>query len=157
MSEPPDLPLTPGDVADIVALLDGSAYQSLELSTSRFVLKIARGDSGWTQEWRHSATTPAQEPVVAADQPATDAGFPAVRAALPGTFYRAPQPGAPPFVTLGDTIGPDSVVGIIETMKVMTSVAAGVAGEIVEIVAENGQQVPRDAVLMRVRPVIAIG
>jgi acetyl-CoA carboxylase biotin carboxyl carrier protein len=154
----PDLPLTPEDVADIIAMLDGGGYETVEIATPRFVLKVARsgagsGTPGWTQEWRHTAgQTSVQAP---ADAPADDGaadGFAPVRAPLPGTFYRAPQPGAPPFVEVGGTVAPDTVIGIVETMKMMNSVPAGVAGEVVAILAENGTMVAKDGVLMRVRP-----
>jgi acetyl-CoA carboxylase biotin carboxyl carrier protein len=78
-------------------------------------------------------------------------GMVSIRPALPGTFYRAPQPGAANFVEVGSRVEKDTIIGIIETMKVMSSVAAGVAGEIVEIFAENGLMVDKDGVLMRVR------
>ena len=62
----------------------------------------------------------------------------AVRAPLPGTFYRAPRPGAAPFVEVGSRVSADTVVGIVETMKLMNSVHAGVAGTVAEIcVAER--------------------
>jgi acetyl-CoA carboxylase biotin carboxyl carrier protein len=149
----PDLPLTPEDVADIISILDGSAYDTLEVSTPRFVLKLARVGAGWTQEWRHAAgATPL--PPAAAEAPADDDaadGLVAVRAPLPGTFYRAPQPGAPPFVEVGAQVAPDTVVGIVETMKMMNSVPAMVRGEVVAILVANGTMVGNDTVLMRVR------
>ena len=46
-----DLPLTPDDVAEIVAILDGSAYERLEIRTARFRLRVARDGEGWTQQW----------------------------------------------------------------------------------------------------------
>jgi acetyl-CoA carboxylase biotin carboxyl carrier protein len=56
-----------------------------------------------------------------------------VRAPLVGTFYRAPQPGAEPFVQVGSRVEETTVVGIVETMKLMNPVLAGVAGTVVEI------------------------
>lgn len=158
-----ELILLPEDVAEIVAILDGTAYDRLEIKTSRFTLQIARSGAGWTQSWEHAATGPEATAVVAppanlvktSDKAGADAaeekGIVAVRSPLPGTFYRAPRPGAPPFVEAGSSVHPDTVVGIIETMKLMNSVPAGISGEILEIVAENGAPVERGAVLMRVR------
>jgi acetyl-CoA carboxylase biotin carboxyl carrier protein len=74
-----------------------------------------------------------------------------VRAPLLGTFYRAPRPGAPPFVTLGSEVAPDTVVCIIETMKLMNSVTAGVGGTVAEILLDNAQFAAQGVVLMRVR------
>ncbi|MBK8629362.1 MAG: hypothetical protein IPN84_03885 [Sphingomonadales bacterium] len=73
-----------------------------------------------------------------------------ITAPLPGTFYRAPSPGAPPFVEEGDQVGPETVVGIVETMKLMNPVHAGCSGEIVAILADNAAMVEKDAVLMHV-------
>ena len=69
-----------------------------------------------------------------------------------GTFYRAPAPGAAPFVEVGSTVEPDTLVCIIEVMKMMNSVHAGVSGTIVEICVENGQLVEYGAPLFRVEP-----
>jgi acetyl-CoA carboxylase biotin carboxyl carrier protein len=78
-------------------------------------------------------------------------GLRAVRAPLPGTFYRAPMPGAPPFVDVGRRVEPDTVVGIVETMKLMNSVPAGVSGTVAEIPVANAEFAERDAVLMWIR------
>ena len=74
-----------------------------------------------------------------------------VRAPLPGTFYRAPRPGAAPFVELGSQVGPDTVVGIVETMKLMNSVTAGVAGTVAEICLGNAEFAAHGATLLRIR------
>ena len=76
----------------------------------------------------------------------------AVRAPNLGTFYRAPQPGAPPFVEVGDVVGPESVVGIVETMKLMNPVHAGCAGRVTAICVDNATMVDGGAVLMHVEP-----
>jgi acetyl-CoA carboxylase biotin carboxyl carrier protein len=75
----------------------------------------------------------------------------AVRAPLPGTFYRAPRPGATPFVEVGSQVGPDTVVGIVETMKLMNSVTAGVAGTVAEICLGNAEFAAHGATLLRIR------
>ena len=66
-----------------------------------------------------------------------------------GTFYRAPKPGAPAFVEVGAEVTEDTVIGIIETMKLMNSASAGASGKIVEILAANGEIVEAGQVLMR--------
>lgn len=157
--------LTSEDVRDILQLLDGLPYRELTLETASFRLSLRRSaDGGWTQ-----ATEVLAGPQVAAEPPAAPAPAPApdgagaaadaaadglvdVRAPLLGTFYRAPRPGAPPFVTVGSDVEPDTVVCIIETMKLMNSVTAGVTGTVAEILAENAQFAGKGAVLMRVRP-----
>jgi acetyl-CoA carboxylase biotin carboxyl carrier protein len=74
----------------------------------------------------------------------------AVRAPLLGTFYRAPRPGAPPFVEVGSPVNADTVIGIIETMKLMNSVCAGVRGTVAEILVADAQFAEQGSPLMRV-------
>ena len=78
-------------------------------------------------------------------------GLVAVRAPLPGTFYRAPRPAAAPFVEVGSRVGADTVVGIVETMKLFNSVTAGAAGTVAEICLGNAEFVDRGATLLRIR------
>ena len=164
--------LTSEDVLDILQLLDGLPYREMTLETASFRLSLRRSaDGGWTQatEVLAEPAGPAvlaepAEPAVLAEpaatttapsEPAPDAaaeGLVDVRAPLLGTFYRAPRPGAPPFVTVGSEVEPDTVVCIIETMKLMNSVTAGVTGAVAEILAENAQFAGQGTVLMRVRP-----
>ena len=80
-----------------------------------------------------------------------DASLVAVRAPLPGTFYRAPRPAAPPFVEVGSRVGADTVVGIVETMKLFNSVTAGAAGTVAEICLDNAEFADRGATLLRIR------
>jgi acetyl-CoA carboxylase biotin carboxyl carrier protein len=75
----------------------------------------------------------------------------AVRAPLPGTFYRAPRPGAAPFVEVGSQVGADTVIGIVETMKLMNSVHAGVAGVVAEFCVANAEFAAQGAALLRIR------
>ena len=80
-----------------------------------------------------------------------DAGLVVVRAPLPGTFYRAPRPGAAPFAEVGSRVGADTVIGIVETMKLMNSVPAGVAGVVAEFCVTNAELVAQGAALLRIR------
>jgi acetyl-CoA carboxylase biotin carboxyl carrier protein len=171
--------LTGDDVQDILQLLDGLPFGEMHLRTASFSLWLRRtADGEWTQELQVTAgpAAPAAESAgagaggtgaggtgaagtgaaevsgVAADggRPVPD-GHRAVRAPLPGTFYHAPMPGAPPFVEPGSPVEPDTVVGIVETMKLMNSVSAGVRGTVAEILVANAEFAERDAVLMLIR------
>lgn len=75
-----------------------------------------------------------------------------VESPMLGTFYRSPKPGEPPFVGLGDEVTPDTVVCIVEVMKLMNSVTAGVAGTLVELSATDGQLVELGTPLFRINP-----
>jgi acetyl-CoA carboxylase biotin carboxyl carrier protein len=95
-----------------------------------------------------AGTTQADSPRGAAEAH----GLAVVPAPLPGTFYRAPRPGADPFVQAGDTVRPDTVVAIVETMKLMNSVHAGTAGRVARICCDNGEFTPAGATLMLIEP-----
>jgi acetyl-CoA carboxylase biotin carboxyl carrier protein len=69
-----------------------------------------------------------------------------------GTFYRAPAPDEPPFVSVGDRISVGQSVCIIEAMKLMNELEAEVSGQVMEILVENGESVEYGQVLMRVNP-----
>jgi acetyl-CoA carboxylase biotin carboxyl carrier protein len=82
----------------------------------------------------------------------TAQGLAVVPAPLPGTFYRAPRPGADPFVQVGDEVAPDTVVAILETMKLMNSVHAGTTGRVARICVDNGEFAPLGTTLMLIEP-----
>ena len=89
--------------------------------------------------------TPAQSspaPVaLPAKTPAADSSGPAITSPMAGTFYRAPSPGAAPFVEVGDTVKKGQVIGIIEAMKLLNEVEADQDGVVKAFAAENGQPV----------------
>ena len=74
-----------------------------------------------------------------------------MRAPLPGTFYRAPRPGAAPFVEVGSQVSAETVIGIVETMKLMNSVHAGVVGTVAEFCVQNAEFAAHGATLLRIR------
>jgi acetyl-CoA carboxylase biotin carboxyl carrier protein len=76
-----------------------------------------------------------------------------IESPMVGTYYASSAPGAPPYVSVGSVVHPDTIVGIIEAMKVFTDIPAGVSGTIVEIVATNAQPVEFGQPLFRVIPV----
>jgi acetyl-CoA carboxylase biotin carboxyl carrier protein len=76
----------------------------------------------------------------------------AVKAPMVGTFYRSPAPGEPPFVEAGAAVEPDTIVCIIEVMKLMNSIEAGVRGVVKEIVVSNASAVEYGEVLMVIEP-----
>jgi acetyl-CoA carboxylase biotin carboxyl carrier protein len=74
-----------------------------------------------------------------------------IKSPMVGTFYAAPSPDAPPYVTAGQEITPDTVVCIIEAMKVMNEIKAEISGVIAEVLAENGKPVQFGQTLFRVK------
>jgi acetyl-CoA carboxylase biotin carboxyl carrier protein len=80
------------------------------------------------------------------------AGAHLVVAPSPGIFWRSPEPGAPPFADVGDTVDTSSTVCIIEVMKLMNHVKAGVRGDVVAVYGENGVAVDKGAPLFAIAP-----
>jgi acetyl-CoA carboxylase biotin carboxyl carrier protein len=106
---------------------------------------------------------PAASPVTAAPSPdgaestaaAEDSippGLEAIRSPMVGTFWRAPSPDAPAFVSPGDAIGPGTVMGLVEAMKTMNEVVAESAARVVSVRPENGAAVEYGTVLFLVEP-----
>ncbi|MDD2733852.1 MAG: hypothetical protein PHF56_07910 [Desulfuromonadaceae bacterium] len=155
--------LTNDDVQDILQLINVSSFNELNLQTNNFKLSLRRGGEGeWTQSSQELTAPNLLEPVVAAvaasapvaaksTLPSVD-GLIDVRTPLLGTFYRSPKPGSPPFVEVGSRVEKNTVVAIVETMKLMNSVYAGVCGTVVEICLDDAQFADHDAVLMRIKP-----
>jgi acetyl-CoA carboxylase biotin carboxyl carrier protein len=94
---------------------------------------------------------PSSAPATAAASAAVDDGTVAITAPVIGRFYAAPQPGAAPFVSVGDTVTADTTVGLVEVMKVFTHIPAGVDGVVTEVCAKTEQFVEFGELLFRVR------
>jgi acetyl-CoA carboxylase biotin carboxyl carrier protein len=95
------------------------------------------------------AAEPPPVPVAAAP---ADAGLVTVTAPVVGVFYRAPEPGAPPFVDVGSRVDGGATLGLVEVMKMFNSVSAPSAGEVVEVLAGNDEFVEFGQPLFRLRP-----
>ena len=148
--------LTAKDVAEILRLLEESSFDNLSLEINGMKLTLQRGSAAGTQQVRLPTAAPAPPtappPARPKANPPTEPGLADVPSPLLGVFYRAPKPGEPPFVQPGSKVQPDTVIGIIEVMKLMNSVRASVKGEVAEILAENGALVEYGEILLRVRP-----
>ena len=138
------MPLTDDDVREILRLIDESEDEELGVETDRFSLYVRRGTG-------EPAPIPAA-PDSPETQTPTAGGLHTVASPMLGTFYRAQAPGAPPFVDVGSRVEPDTIVCLIEVMKMMNSVPAGAVGTIVEVCAENAELVEHGAPLFQVRP-----
>lgn len=98
----------------------------------------------------HPNPPPMHEPPVAAA--VADVKFHEVRSPMVGTFYASPDPDSPPFVQVGATVGPNSVVCLLEAMKVFSEIKAETAGVIERILARDGEAVEFGQPLFLVRP-----
>jgi len=172
------VPLTAQDVAEITRLLEESDFLELRIEHEGFKLTLkraaARGavaDGAPTAGAAAAAAAPESWPAAASSAPrapwpsagsmpllreaaepqaGSDPALIEVTAPLLGIFYRAPRPGAEPYVQVGSVLEEDTVIGIIEVMKLMNSVRAEVRGTVVEILAEDGTAVEQGQVLLRV-------
>ncbi len=89
--------------------------------------------------------------IAAAAAPATDEIV--IRSPMVGTFYSAPDPESPPFAAVGDTVGPDRVVCLIEAMKVFNEIKAEISGRIARVLVKNAEAVEFDQPLFALAPV----
>lgn len=74
-----------------------------------------------------------------------------VRSPMKGTFYRAPAPGEPPFCNVGDWVGPDNTVCLVEIMKLFNSISAGVSGTVEQYFVENAEPVDLNQPIVSIR------
>jgi len=140
------------DVAEIMRLLEASSFDRLSLEMDGVKLSLERGGTpGAARTLAPPPPAAAPEPVAAPAAPIVADGDLAVTSPLLGTFYRAPKPGEPPFVEVGALVEPDTVIGIIEVMKLMNSVRAGVSGTVAAIAAADGALVEHGEILLTVR------
>ena len=154
--------LSEDDVLHILKLIDESKFDYFQLEVGELKITVSKGEpppsAATTQPVAPApapaaAAKPAPAPVApAAKAAAVPAGHVAITAPLLGTFYVAPEPGAAPFVTVGQQVTEDTTCGLIEVMKVFNSVRAGVSGTIVEVVAANGSFVEFGQTLYIVKP-----
>jgi acetyl-CoA carboxylase biotin carboxyl carrier protein len=153
--------LTAADIAEIARLLDESHFTDLKLELGDLKLRIRRG-GGWAPRYEEDeegeataeapSTAPAREPEpIGQEAGAARVGEVDVPAPLLGNFYEAPRPGDPPFVQPGDAVNDETVIGIIEVMKLMNPIRAGVSGTVVAILAQNGAAVEEGEALIRIK------
>jgi acetyl-CoA carboxylase biotin carboxyl carrier protein len=137
------------EARDLIKRLEGSTVQRFSVEAGDTKIEIERGMpagvvAGAAPVAAEGLAAPAE---AGAGAPELDGRHP-IKAPLVGTFYRAPQPGAPPFVNEGDTVDEGQVVAIVEAMKLMNQVQADQSGKVAEILAEDGAWVEFEQVLM---------
>ena len=142
--------LTRSEIDDILKLIDGSDFLELKLDMGDLKIEVRRPGAAPAQP--ASAPPPTPAPVAVPAPVIASGGGSEVPAPLLGIFWHAPRPGADPFVKPGDKVTPDTIIGIIEVMKLMNSVTAGVAGTVLALVAPNGEMVEHGQALIRVQP-----
>ena len=158
------MPLSDEDIREILQIIDESSLTELQIETEGFSLHVRKGGGDAEASGRPrvreisdrdpvrqapggpEASAPATLPIAETD------GLVTIPAPMLGTFYRAEAPGKPPFVEVGQRVEPDTIVGIIEVMKMMNSVTAGVSGKVLQIFAANAELVEYGQPLFEIGP-----
>lgn len=145
------------EIRTLIDLMKKNGLSVFKMEREGFKITLKTGSAGGTPQI--IAVSPAHTPAVSSPQPANVANEPAaegshhkeIKSPMVGTFYAAPSPEGAPYVTVGQEITPDTVVCIIEAMKVMNEIKAEVSGVIAEVCAENGKPVQFGQALFRVK------
>jgi acetyl-CoA carboxylase biotin carboxyl carrier protein len=154
-------------VKKLVEMLDGSSVDSIEISSDKGMkIRISKTPQ---QRGAVHMTAPVQMPALlpataSAGQTVTSSSavelpkleqkskFLEVKSPMVGTYYGAPEPGAKPYLTVGDRIGKGQIVCIIEAMKIMNEIESEFDGVVKEILAQNAHPVEYGQVLLRIDP-----
>ena len=143
-------------VRQLIELMKEHDLNELDLRQADNRVRIRRGGEVVTYSAPAVAAAPAPSaaPVVAAAgvPSAADSRMLVIKSPMVGTFYRASGPDALPFVKVGDRIGPEKTVCVIEAMKVFNEIPAGVSGQVVAILVDNGGAVEFGQPLIKVDP-----
>lgn len=161
MSDPEKNLSEPADVRTIrhlMKLMHRFGLSELDLRNGRTIIRLRRHTAAATAATIPNEPapapplapiqqTPAQPPIAKPEKEPTY-----VRSPMVGTFYESPAPDASPYVAVGSTVRPDTIVCLIEAMKVFTEINSGVSGTITEVLVKSGQAVEYDQPLFRVNP-----
>ena len=151
-------------VKELLALLDGSSATTIEIRRGFTTYRVSREVGPVTHAAMPAAHAPAHLPAAAVPVAAAAHAVPAaaaepapsrlieVKSPMVGTFYRAPEPGAEPYVKVGSRVGLGQTLCIIEAMKIMNELEAEVTGTVREVLVEDAQPVEFGQVLFRVEP-----
>lgn len=153
------------DIKEIKAVIDLCKKQDVaefELETKDFKIRLKRGsENSGPVNYQEAVYPIAAPPLSQASGPeaASPAAAPApvdagaeIRSPMIGTFYRAPSPESANYIEVGQKVDPETVVCLIEAMKVMNEIKAEVAGVITEVLVENAKPVEFDQPMFRIRP-----
>ena len=143
-------------IKSFIALMNQHDIQEIDVREGPRRIRITRGGQAGaatlTPAPAHGShvTSIAHPPSVA--KPGGDKNTVAIKSPTPGTFYKSPDPESPPFVTVGSRVTPESVVCVIEAMKIFNEIHAECSGVITKILIENAQPVEYGQALFEVDP-----
>jgi acetyl-CoA carboxylase biotin carboxyl carrier protein len=167
-----------GEIRELIRLLDETSLSEIRIETDDMKLSLKKPEANGAvapaipaspiNQAPAPAAVPSAPPVAAAIPAAAPTPTPApaaeaksnadteenvhiIKSPMVGTFYRAPAPDAPPYVERGSKVTPKTVVCIVEAMKLMNEIEAEVSGEVIDILAENGQLVEYGQPLFKIK------
>jgi acetyl-CoA carboxylase biotin carboxyl carrier protein len=147
------------DIKAIIDLMKKNSITEFELEQQDSKLRLKRGLNGGSPAVQDPDSTPAvslplpvSAVIPAAAVPVVNTGEIDIKSPMIGTFYRSPSPESASYVEVGSEVNVDTVVSIIEAMKVMNEIKAEVKGVITQILVENGKPVEFGQPLFKVRP-----
>ncbi|MCC7519788.1 MAG: acetyl-CoA carboxylase biotin carboxyl carrier protein [Verrucomicrobiae bacterium] len=151
------------EIKAIIDLMKRNGLVEFELERDNQKIRIRRGTDGAFHSVAPAGASPLHGVPAAPPAPPPTAGPPAltvsdlkeIKSPMVGTFYRSPSPDAPPYVEIGQTVTEDTVVCLIEAMKVMNEIKAETAGVISEVCVDNAKPVEFGKPLFRLRPTSA--
>ena len=158
---PPPRPFDVRIIKTLVGLMNEHDLSEIDLHEGEHRIRLRRGTQ---QQVVQAVSGPAPHqasiaPAAPTASPPADAkpskpakAGQAIKSPTPGTFYASPSPGAPPFVTVGSRVTPETVVCIIEAMKILNEIPAECSGVITKVLAENQQPVEYGQALFEVDP-----
>ena len=138
------------DLDALIALFHESTWTELRLAVGETTLVLSKNSDADLDA--RAKSEPLDTTALASPVPAIHDGWTVVRAPSLGTFYRSPKPGSPPYCEAGQTIGSQQELGLLEVMKLFTTVRSEVPGTVREILAKDGEMVEFDQPLFLIEP-----
>lgn len=137
-------------IKELISLMNANDLAEIEVQEDALRIKVRKTNGGF----QHAVLQPGSLPPPAeGTQPVSKKdNFIEISSPMVGTFYRSSTPGAEPHVEVGDMVEPDTVVCVIEAMKIINEIKAEVSGKVVEVLVEDGKPVEFGQPLFRVLP-----
>jgi acetyl-CoA carboxylase biotin carboxyl carrier protein len=157
-NEQPGASVNMDELRELIALLHDNGLAELELERNNFRVRLRREGAFVSDPYHVESTPPHASRSASATAPAAtsspahpgaqaetaaseDQDLHIIPSPIVGTFYRSPSPNADPFVKIGSSVAPETIVCIIEAMKLMNEIQSEMTGEVAKIYVENGQPV----------------
>ncbi|GAB4244714.1 MAG: acetyl-CoA carboxylase biotin carboxyl carrier protein [Candidatus Methylacidiphilales bacterium] len=146
------------EIKTLIDLMNKNGLAEFELEKADFKIRLKKASADLPPVSvalptpAYPVPAPISPPPPPSTPPPSSSDLPTINSPMVGTLYVAPSPDSPPYVTVGSVVTPETVVCIIEAMKVMNEIKAEMSGTIVEILVENGKPVEFGRPLFRVKP-----